>query len=149
MAQPQIDVRDGLMAEHRKLLLRIRRWRTASLNYRWGNVVLFMMCKLIVPTGALIVAMDMISILMKRPLLSSEIAAGIAIVVTFFASLEAMLNPGSKKRLAFNLNNELCALEHKVALASIEGTDQELSAALTAANAELRKLLNHYADNGY
>lgn len=148
MARNQTDIRDGLLVEHGKLLARIERWRSATLTYRWANVVLFMICKLVVPTGALIVAMDMVAILMKQAFLDTKISATIAIIVTFFASLEAMLNPGAKKRLAFTLNNELCSLEYKLSLASI-GTDEELSDAMNTANSDIKRLLNHYSDNGY
>jgi hypothetical protein len=91
----------------------------------------------------------MIAIVMKQPFLSPTLSAIIAVVVTFLASLEAMLNPGSKKRLAFCLHNELWSIEHKLRMATISDTEDQLRASLSWANDELKRLLNHYSENGY
>lgn len=149
MPQGDAETREALLVEHQKLLCRIQRWRAATRNYRWANIILFMLCKLVVPTGALIVAMDMIAIVMGRPFLDSIVSAIIAIFVTFLASLEAMLNPGAKKRLAFNLNNELSSIEYNLCMAKIDSPNDALTEAMARADAELKKLLNHYSENGY
>src|SRR4051812_32962507 len=117
MTSAESDVRHALLGEYDKLLQRIASWRTETTTYRWFNIVLFMSCKLVVPTGALIIAIDMIAIVVGEPFLNPTVSAVIAVIVTFLASLEAMLNPGSKKRLAFTLNNELGAIEYKLRLA--------------------------------
>jgi hypothetical protein len=149
MASADARVRSALLEEHEKLLVRIQSWRSATATYRWANATLFMLCKLIVPTGALIIAIDMIAIVMKTPLLDTTTSAVIAVVITFLASLEAMLNPGAKKRLAFTLNNELSAIQYKLRLAKISGDNQMLEATMNTANEELKRLLNHYSENGY
>lgn len=138
-----------LLAEHEKLLTKLRRWRSATVKYRWLNIFLFMSAKLIVPFGTLIVAINMISIAKGTALLSSDISAGIAVIVTLFASLEVMLNPGAKKRLAFTLYNELDSLENRMNLARISFDAVEIKEALVDADNEMKKLLNHYSENGY
>jgi len=149
MAAAAGDIRSALICEHERLLKRVAAWRTETATYRWLNIVFFMLCKLVVPTGALIVAIDMIGIVVGEPFLKPTAAAVIAVIVTFLASLEAMLNPGAKKRLAFCLNNELASIEYKLCLARISDTDEELQKSLSWANDELKRLLNHYSENGY
>jgi hypothetical protein len=142
-------VRAGLLAEHEKLMKRLAKWRSETTMYRWLNIFFFMSCKIVVPTGALMVAVNMISIVMSKPLFSDTASAAIAIVVTFLASLEAMLNPGSKKRLAFTLNNELSSIEYKLSLAKICDDNPALENSLNWADGEVKRLLNHYSENGY
>lgn len=149
MATNDAKVRSALLIEHEKLLNRISAWCSATSTYRWFNVALFMMCKLIVPTGALIVAIDMIAIVVNRPFLNPIASAVIAVIITFLASLEAMLNPGAKKRLAFTLNNELSSIEHKLRVAKVAESNDELRQTMSAVEADLKKLLNHYSENGY
>lgn len=91
----------------------------------------------------------MVSEVLNRPLIASKTSAAIAIGVTFLASLEAMLNPSAKKRLAFTLNNELNSLENKLNITRFGSTDEELEKALLSADVEIKRLLNHYAENGY
>jgi hypothetical protein len=143
------EIRQQLLIEHAKLLKRIQNWRSETMIYRWLNILLFMSCKIVVPVGALIVAIDMISIVMKKNMFSDVTTAVIATTVTVLASLEAMLNPGSKKRLAFTLNNELSSLESKLNLAKISATNNELAGKIVSAEDELKRLLNHYSENGY
>src|SRR4051812_10275538 len=140
------DIRGELLAEHDNIVKRIAAWRKETTTYRWLNIVFFMACKLVVPTGAFIIAIDMIGFGMSQPFLKPTLSAAIAVVVTFLASLEAMLNPGAKKRLAFCLNNELGAIEYKLRLVRISGTDAELKKSLLWANDELKRLLNHYSE---
>jgi hypothetical protein len=149
MANNDATVRSALLVEHENLLSRICKWRSATRTYRWFNVTLFMMCKLIVPTGALIIAIDMVAIVVSEPFLPPTASAVIAIVVTFLASLEAMLNPGAKKRLAFTLNNELTSIEYRLRVAAISENNGELSETMARTEGELKKLLNHYSENGY
>lgn len=143
------EIRTALLLEHDKLLARLGSWRSATAFYRGANIVLFLMCKLMVPTGALIVAIEMIATVVATPFLGNVTAAIIAVVITFLASLEAMLNPGAKKRLAFSLNNELASIEYKLRLSRISDGDGELRDALVSTDAELKRLLNHYSENGY
>ena len=145
----QTDVRNGLLVEHEKLLKRLAKWRAETTSYRWLNIVLFMACKTVVPTGALVVAINMISMVLSKPIISDTTSAIVAVVVMFLASLEAMLNPGSKKRMAFTLNNELCSIEYKLNLAKISSENEELKETLAWADTELKRLLNHYSENGY
>jgi len=149
MAGNEAKIRSALLVEHEKLLMRIRSWRSETTTYRWLNIVFFMMCKLFVPTGALVIAIDMVAIVVNGPFLDSRTSAMIAIIVTFLASLEAMLNPGSKKRLAFTLNNELGAIEYKLSLSKISYDNAELEKTMIWASEELKRLLNHYSENGY
>ncbi len=117
--------------------------------YRWLNIFLFMSCKIFVPTGALVIAVNMISIVLDEALIDSLVSAVIAVVVTFLASLEAMLNPGAKKRLAFTLYNELNSIENRLNITKVSSGNKELEKALIWADEETKRLLNHYADNGY
>lgn len=144
-----LDKQSQLLLEHQKLLERIAKWRLATSVYRWGNVCLFMICKLFVPTAALVVAVNMISIVLDKQIIDSFTSSVIAVVVTFLASVEAMLNPAAKKRLAFTLNNELNSIENKLNIAKISGDDEKLQEKLIWADDEIRRLLNHYSDNGY
>jgi hypothetical protein len=143
------DIRKALLLEHEKLLKKVTKWRLATVWYRWMNILIFMNCKLIVPTGALIVAVNMISIVLDKPLISSFNSSVIAIIVTFLASIEAMLNPGAKKRLAFTLYNELNSIENKLNIAKLSSENDTLQNKLVWADDEIKKLVNHYADNGY
>lgn len=138
-----------LLEEHDKLITKIKKWRTETVWYRWLNILLFMLSKLIVPVGALIVAMNMIGIAFGSQFLSTNISAVIAVVVTLFASLEAMLNPGAKKRLAFTLRNELDSLENKMNMARTSMDVAEVKKALVETDEEMKRLLNHYSENGY
>ncbi|MDR3410743.1 MAG: hypothetical protein P4L87_07340 [Formivibrio sp.] len=147
--EDETAVHAGLLVEHEKLLRRLALWRSETTMYRWLNIFFFMSCKIIVPTGALVVAINMISIVMSKPLLSDTTSAVIAIVVTFLASLEAMLNPGAKKRLAFTLNNELSSIEYKLNLAKVSNSNEGLEKTLSWADGELKRLLNNYSENGY
>ena len=144
-----VDTRNALLVEHGKILKKLGKWRTETIAYRWLNIFFFMLCKVLVPTGALIVAVNMISIVLDKPLINNFGSSVIAIVVTFLASLEAMLNPGGKKRLAFVLYNELNSIENKLNISKISGGNEELREALIWADGEIKRLLNHYADNGY
>jgi len=60
-----------------------------------------------------------------------------------------MLNPGAKKRLAFTLHNELDSLENRMNMARISNNVDDIKVALVEADNEIKKLLNHYSDNGY
>jgi len=108
-----------------------------------------MACKILVPTGALVIAVNMISIVLNKPLINSFASSIIAIAVTFLASLEAMLNPAGKKRLAFTLYNELNSIENKLNISRISCNKDEFREKLIWADGEIKRLLNHYADNGY
>ena len=143
------ETRNALVLEQEKLLKTIAKWRSETTAYRWLNIVFFMACKTLVPTGALVVAVNMISIVLDKPIIDSFSSSIIAIAVTFLASLEAMLNPGAKKRLAFVLNNELAAIATNLNLAKLSSNNEELRKKLDWANGEIKRLLNHYADNGY
>jgi hypothetical protein len=144
-----MDTHSQLLLEHEKLLVKINRWRSATLWYRWLNIFVFMTCKLFVPTAALIVAVNMVSIVLDKQLIGSYTSSVIAIVVTFLASVEAMLNPGAKKRLAFTLYNELNSIENKLNIARISENNEDLKAKLIWADEEIKRLLNHYSENGY
>ena len=143
------EARNGLLREYEKLLKKLATWRLNTILYRWMNIFMFLICKLLVPTGALIIAINMISIVWDKPLINSFYSSIIAIIVTFLASLEAMLNPGAKKRLAFTLHNELSSIENKLNIAKLSSDDAKLRAKLIWADEEIKRLLNHYADNGY
>jgi hypothetical protein len=143
------EARNGLLHEYEKLLKKLATWRLNTILYRWMNIFMFLICKLLVPTGALIIAINMISIVWDKPLINSFYSSIIAIIVTFLASLEAMLNPGAKKRLAFTLHNELSSIENKLNIAKLSSDDAKLRAKLIWADEEIKRLLNHYADNGY
>lgn len=143
------EIRTALLLEQDKLLARIRSWRSATAFYRGTNIILYLMCKLLVPTGALVVAIDMIATVVATPFLGNVTAAVIAVFITFLASLEAMLNPGAKKRLAFSLNNELASIEYRLRLSRISDEDNQLREVLISTEAELKRLLNHYSENGY
>ncbi len=60
------QIRNGLLEEHSKLLKKISKWRSETVMYRWLNIFLFMSCKIFVPTGALVIAVNMISIVLER-----------------------------------------------------------------------------------
>jgi hypothetical protein len=143
------EVREALILEHNKLLKKLNSWRKETLMYRWLNIIYFLACKLLIPTGALIVAINMISIVLEKALIGNFASAILATIVTFLASLEAMLNPGAKKRLAFTLYNELGSIENKLNIAKISSSNEELEKKLLWADDEFKRLLNHYADNGY
>jgi hypothetical protein len=143
------DIRNELLLEHEKLLKKIAQWRLATVWYRWLNICVFMTCKLFVPTAALVVAVNMISIVLDKQLIDSFTSSVIAIIVTFLASLEAMLNPGAKKRLAFTLYNELNSIENKLNIARISNNNESLREKLIWADDEIKRLLNHYSENGY
>ncbi len=143
------QIRNGLLEEHSKLIKKISKWRSETVMYRWLNIFLFMSCKIFVPTGALVIAVNMISIVLDEALIDSLVSAVIAVVVTFLASLEAMLNPGAKKRLAFTLYNELNSIENRLNITKVSSGNKELEKALIWADEETKRLLNHYADNGY
>ncbi|UYO49903.1 hypothetical protein KQX64_04670 [Rhodopseudomonas palustris] len=143
------EIRSALLVEHDKLLKRLGKWRAETTAYRWLNILLFMSCKTLVPTGALIVAANMISTVLDKPLFSNLISAALATFITFLASIEAMLNPGAKKRLAFNLNNELSSIENKLNIAKISSDNDDLQKKLIWADDEVKRLLNYYSDNGY
>lgn len=108
-----------------------------------------MTCKLFIPTAALVVAVNMVSIVLDKQLIGSYASSVIAIVVTFLASVEATLNPGAKKRLAFTLYNELNSIENKLNIARISENNEDLEAKLIWADEEIKRLLNHYSENGY
>lgn len=144
-----VEVREALILEHDKLLKKLSSWRKETLLYRWLNIIYFLACKLLIPTGALIVAINMISIVLDKALIGNFASAVLATIVTFLASLEAMLNPGAKKRLAFTLYNELGSIENKLNIAKISSSNEELEKKLLWADEEFKTLLNHYADNGY
>ena len=148
-AEPNEPMLEGLLLEHEKLLRKISSWRAETIKYRWMNIVLFMLAKVIVPIGAMTIAMNMIGIVLGAEFLSAGISAVIAVIVTFLASLEAMLNPGAKKRLAFTLHNELDSLENRVNMARISNDVEEIKNALVQADSEMKGLLNHYSQNGY
>ena len=143
------DIRNALLLEHEKLLKKLRTWRSETVAYRWLNISFFMACKIFVPTTALIIAINMISIVLDRPLISTFASAILAAIVTFLASLEAMLNPGAKKRLAFTLYNELNSIENKLNIAKVCSDNEELQGKLIWADEEIKRLLNHYSENGY
>lgn len=143
------QIRNGLLEEHSKLIKKISKWRSETVMYRWLNIFFFMSCKIFVPTGALVIAVNMISIVLDEALIDSLVSAVIAVVVTFLASLEAMLNPGAKKRLAFTLYNELNSIENRLNITKVSSGNKELEKALLWADEETKRLLNHYADNGY
>jgi hypothetical protein len=148
-ADNDIEIRKALLSEHQKLLKKIATWRSETVAYRWLNIFFFMMCKILVPTGALIVAVNMISLVLDKPIISNFYSAVLAVFVTFLASLEAMLNPGAKKRLAFTLYNELNSIENKLNIAQISSNNDDLQKQLMWVDEEVKRLLNHYADNGY
>jgi hypothetical protein len=143
------ETRNALMLEHERLLNKLAKWRSETIAYRFLNVFLFMACKILVPTGALIVAVNMVSVVLDKPIISSFASAILAVAVTFLASLEAMLNPGAKKRLAFTLYNELGLIEDKLNIAKISNDNDELKKKMVWAGEEIKRLLNHYAENGY
>jgi hypothetical protein len=149
MSEPGADNQSGLLLEHEKLLKKIAKWQKATVAYRWANIFLFIACKILVPTGALIIAANMVSIVLAKPLINDWWSAGIAIFVTFLASLEAVLNPGAKKRLAFTLNNELSSIENKLNIAKLTTDRDELTKRLIWADEEIKRLLNNYSENGY
>lgn len=148
-ADQAAEVRKALLVELDKLLSKLTVWRRETLMYRWLNIIYFLACKLLIPTGALIVAINMISIVLDKALIDNFHSAVLATVVTFLASLEAMLNPAAKKRLAFTLYNELGSIENKLRIAKISSSNDELQQKLLLADDEFKRLLNHYADNGY
>ena len=143
------EIRNELLLEHAKLLRKLAKWRSETIAYRWLNIFFFMICKIFVPTGALIVAANMVSIVLDKPLIGSFPSAAIAIAVTFLASLEAMFNPSAKKRLAFTLYNELNSIENKLNISKISSDNDELQKKLIWADEEIKRLLNHYSENGY
>ena len=145
----ETNIRKGLLEEHDKIQQKISQWRSETVRYRWLNILLFMGCKIIVPVGALIVAINMIAIVLDKPLIDSYASAVIAVVVTLFASMEAMLNPGAKKRLAFTLYNELGSIENRLNISRISDNNKTLRKNLIDADAEFKQLLNHYSENGY
>lgn len=147
--EQETKIRNELLVEHQNLLAKVKRWRSETIIYRWLNISLFMACKFVVPTGALIISINMISMVLKQAFIDDFSSAVIAIVVTFLASLEAMLNPGAKKRLAFNLYNELNSIENRLNLAKITKDNAELERALTMADEEIKTRMNHYSENGY
>ncbi|MGA8498630.1 MAG: hypothetical protein WB764_24310 [Xanthobacteraceae bacterium] len=144
-----MDAHGELLLEHEKLLKKIDKWRSATVWYRWLNVFVFMTCKLFVPTAALLVAVNMVSIVLDKQLIDSFTSSLIAIAVTFLASVEAMLNPGAKKRLAFTLYNELNSIENKLNIAKISDSNESFRERLIWADEEMKRLLNHYSENGY
>jgi len=143
------EVHSQLLLEYERQLKSIAKWRRRAFLYRFLNISLFMTCKLIVPTAALIVAVNMISIVLDKQLISSFWSSIIAAVVTFLASVEAALNPGAKKRLAFALYNELTSIENKLHLTMISNDDEKLREKLAWTDDEMKRLLNHYSENGY
>lgn len=145
----EAHIRNSLLQEHEKLLKKLGKWRSETVMYRWLNIFFFMICKIFVPTGALIIAVNMISIVLDKALIDSFASAVIAVAVTFLASLEAMLNPGAKKRLAFTLYNELNSIENILNIRKISRDNAELEKALLWADGEIKRLLNHYSDSGY
>lgn len=144
-----MDAHGELLLEHGKLLKKIDKWRSATVWYRWLNIFVFMTCKLFVPTAALVVAVNMVSIVLDKQLINSFTSSLIAIAVTFLASVEAMLNPGAKKRLAFTLYNELNSIENKLNIAKISDNNEIFREKLIWADEEIKRLLNHYSENGY
>jgi hypothetical protein len=145
----RMDAHGELLLEHGKLLKKIDKWRSATVWYRWLNIFVFMTCKLFVPTAALVVAVNMVSIVLDKQLINSFTSSLIAIAVTFLASVEAMLNPGAKKRLAFTLYNELNSIENKLNIAKISDNNEIFREKLIWADEEIKRLLNHYSENGY
>ncbi|NDV24038.1 hypothetical protein [Desulfovibrio sp. JC022] len=127
----------------------IATWRKETFFYRWLNILLFWACKVVVPAGALLVAINMVSELVGDGLINTKHASVIAIIVTVMASLEALLNPAAKKRLAFTLNNNLRALEIKINICKNTMCEEEFIKELNKANEHFRDLLNHYSENGY
>ncbi len=139
----------SISTELDRLTRDIAKWRKETFCYRWLNILLFWACKIVVPAGALLVAINMVSGLVSEGLIENKYAAIISIVVTVMASLEALLNPAQKKRLAFSLNNNLRALEISLNISSVEMSEEKFIEELKRANDHFCELLNHYSDNGY
>lgn len=151
------DIKDNDTAVKRSLLDQeyynlnksISKWKAEMFLYRWLNIILFMCCKIIVPTGALIIAINMISIVLGNEIIDSYSASIISVIVTLFASIDAMLNPSAKKRLAFNMGNELRSMQNKLNIEKASLTDSEYADKLIQVNDEFKKVLDHYSENGY
>jgi hypothetical protein len=131
------------------LIGQIDRWRSETAAYRWLNIILFMSCKALIPIGSLVVAANLTATLFATPFLGNLPSTIIAIAVTVLASLEVLLNPSAKKRVAFTLNNELRELKNSILIELATGDSVVIKAQLTEANTKLRDLLNRYSQDGY
>ncbi len=108
-----------------------------------------MSCKALIPAGSLVVAANLTATLFATAFFDNLTSTIIAIVVTVLATLEVMLNPSAKKRVAFTLNNELTGLKNNIQIELATGDSAGIKAALTDANTKLRDLLNKYSQDGY
>ncbi|WP_316859173.1 hypothetical protein [uncultured Cohaesibacter sp.] len=143
------DQNPDLRRQADTIIQQIDRWRRETFAYRWLNIILFMSCKALIPAGSLVVAANLTATLFATAFFDNLTSTIIAIVVTVLATLEVMLNPSAKKRVAFTLNNELTGLKNNIQIELATGDSAGIKAALTDANTKLRDLLNKYSQDGY
>lgn len=144
-----MDYKSDLLLQAESLIRQIDKWRSETTAYRWLNIALFMLCKVIVPAGSLVVAANLTASLFATSFINNAISTTIAIVVTVLASMEVLLNPSAKKRIAFTLNNELRELKNCILIEMTSSDEHAIRQKLIESNARLKELLNKYSENGY
>lgn len=131
------------------LLGRIEDWSSRTWTWRIFNLVIFALIRVFTPIGSFLVAANLLTATHGSPFISDVVMLVIAMLVTVMVGLDSLLNPAAKKRIAFQRNNDLRALEYKLRLQSVGKGDEELRGVLAEANDELRQILNSYVQEGY
>jgi hypothetical protein len=144
-----MDSKSDLLLQAESLIRQIDKWRAETTAYRWLNIALFMLCKIVVPAGSLVVAANLTASLFATTFINNTTSTVIAIAVTVLASIEVLLNPAAKKRVAFTLNNELRELKNCILIEITSSDEQTIRQKLIESNANLKSLLNKYSENGY
>lgn len=138
-----------LQAQLVVLLSDIRRWQKRTSGFRLFNVILFGIFRILTPVGSFVVAANVFAMAQGEAFLGSTatlLAAGIVAVVS---GLDSILNPSSKKRIAFKMSNNLRTLANKVNVTSSGLDPKDLAKLLVEAGEEFRSLQNEYAEHGY
>jgi len=130
------------------LLNRITRWRKETILYRFGNIFLFLLARVGIPVGAIITG---ITIASNSAHNKNEpwLILGIGIGITILSTLDSILNPWDKKRIAFKKSNELNFLKTELQIKSVNADPKELETLLLSTNERLKKILDDYAESGY
>lgn len=131
------------------LLAEIAVWRSRTSGFRLFNVILFAIFRIVTPLGAFVVAASLFAMAQNQPFLNPIAALLVSGMVGVVSGLDSILNPATKKRVAFKMHNNLRALGSKLRVSSVDVDVEELAKLLREASEEFRELQNTYADNGF
>jgi hypothetical protein len=132
------------------LLKRLRKARRHAGCYRFLNILLFVLAKFGVPALSAIVTANLFLATMNRAFLGNTTTIVLAILVGVISSVDTIVKPAEKKKMAFKTANRLAHVEETLLLTLSNSPEASIRVpAVQHASDQLKQILDDYADQGW